>query len=110
MDTRNCTVENGKQGLRVMELVFPFLLSVDGKGVLSQHDVKYQGFWKNGMKVKVSHTLSSSPLTFTKGLLTWSNGDTYTGKFKHDKIHGKGTLKCANGDKYEGKWRHGKVS
>jgi hypothetical protein len=33
---------------------------------------------------------------------TDEDGNTYDGKWKNNKRHGKGTLKFSNGDKYEG--------
>lgn len=37
----------------------------------------------------------------------FSNGDTYTGQWLHNKPHGKGVYQRLNGDVYKGEFRHG---
>ena len=49
----------------------------------------------------------SKKLESGSGLLTYSNGDVYSGYFKGDHFHGKGKMKYgpwAQGVEYEGDW------
>jgi hypothetical protein len=41
------------------------------------------------------------------GVFTFSDGSTYEGKVKNNKIHGKGKYTDAQGKVYEGKFRYG---
>ena len=40
--------------------------------------------------------------------MKYKNGDTYTGEFQNEKVHGKGTMKYKNGDTYTGEFENGK--
>lgn len=42
------------------------------------------------------------------GVMTWANGDVYTGAFCHGLRHGAGTLQFADGSEYVGDWKAGK--
>lgn len=40
---------------------------------------------------------------------TWTeNGETYSGEWRNDELHGQGTWTNASGEKYVGEWRNGK--
>ncbi len=49
--------------------------------------------------VKDMHGMLAHPM---QGTLTLKNGDSYTGEFVDNKMHGQGTLTAANGDSYTG--------
>eukprot|EP01117_Protostelium_nocturnum_P012692 TRINITY_DN467_c0_g1_i1.p1 TRINITY_DN467_c0_g1~~TRINITY_DN467_c0_g1_i1.p1 ORF type:complete len:1282 (-),score=607.35 TRINITY_DN467_c0_g1_i1:202-4047(-) len=65
-----------------------------GEGTLTQPGVVYKGKWKHGKK--------------RKGIIEWTGGAVFNGRFKNDKMDGEGELTCGNGDYYKGDWREGK--
>jgi hypothetical protein len=44
------------------------------------------------------------------GLLSWANGNFYSGEFKNDVQHGKGIYIWANGYVYDGDWENGEAN
>ncbi|HBH86147.1 MAG TPA: hypothetical protein DDY17_00895, partial [Syntrophaceae bacterium] len=45
-----------------------------------------------------------------QGTVTFANGSTYVGQFKHDNYHGQGSLTLPTGEKYVGEWKDGKFT
>jgi hypothetical protein len=41
------------------------------------------------------------------GVYTFSDGSTYSGQWKADKMHGKGVYTTKGGRTYEGQWNNG---
>ena len=68
---------------------------IDGKGVLTDGGVRYEGGWKYGRKSGA-------------GVLTTPAGDRYEGAFRDDAMTGKGVLVLSDGRKYEGLLQDGR--
>jgi hypothetical protein len=63
--------------------------------------------WPNGNKYTGSFRNGTMEL---KGVMSWANGDKYDGYWQKGKMHGSGKMTYANGDRYEGTFIRDKMS
>lgn len=58
---------------------------------------------KSGKKISYTGEVAiDTHLPHGNGVMTWANGDVYTGRFEFGQLHGRGQIQYANGDSFQG--------
>ena len=71
-----------------------------GSGTINFDSSTYDGEYKKSGGITKAHGV---------GIVTFTDGSIYEGKFKSNRIHGKGKYTDSNGNVFEGKWYKGKL-